>query len=97
MNASTVLDVEQLLTGAGFERQVSLVEPYVNAMAIRRAIATATAQAESAATASARAAFEKFLTLPMAEILLMAGEMTAGEKRTVRAVLDGLASRLKAT
>lgn len=86
------MDIEKLLDASGFEKQVSLTEPYVNAMAVRRVVEAAVAEA----VATERAATVKLLSLPMAELLLMAGEMTVGEKRTLRAVLDGLKSRLKA-
>ena len=45
--------------------------------------------------ADEREACAKMLELKTADLLLMAGEMTAQEKRTVKAVLAGLASKIR--
>lgn len=48
----------------------------------------------SAAKASERGRIASLLMASDASLLLMAGEMTAGERRTVRAVLNGILSKL---
>ncbi|MBB5764638.1 hypothetical protein ABEV34_28585 [Methylorubrum rhodesianum] len=59
---------------------------------VRSALATATAEA-----ASLRAEVEAVLdeATRMSSILLMAGEMTAQERRTARAVAEGIASKIR--